>query len=163
MRASLRTSLILAATMLAWAVPSADAVNIGGTWVGTMICDLVVPENPHFRDTARDVVVEIVMDNDYRFALEFESSSGPTRPMLGSAVDDGVLQTRGKVAAQSCTPSLAVSYFLTADVVVNDVSGGGTLTGTLVDLLTNSPGYVRTCRIAFRRTSAAAPVFNSGC
>jgi hypothetical protein len=83
--------------------------------------------------------------------------------MLGSAVDDGRLQNRGKVAAQSCTPSLAVSYFLTADAVVNDLTGGGTLNGTLIDVLTSSPGYVQTCRIAFRRTSAATPVFDSGC
>jgi hypothetical protein len=157
MRAPVRTLLILAATVLTWAVPSADAVNITGTWVGTMVCDLVAPENPHFRQVTRDVVIEIVMDNNYRFALESQDVSGPSRPMLGPAVDDGRLQNQGKVAAQSCTPNLAVSYFLTADAVVNDLTGGSTFNGTLIDVLTNSPGYVQTCRIAFRGRPRPVP------
>jgi len=159
----MRTSLILAATVLSWAVPSADAVNITGTWVGTMVCDLVVPEFPHFRETSRDQVVDIKMLNNWQFLLEFQSSAANSSAMFGSAVDDGVAQTRGKVAAQYCAGNLSITRFLTADAVVNDVTGGGTLSGTLIDLLTSDPGYVQTCRIAFRRTSAAVPVFDSTC
>ena len=51
----------------------------------------------------------------------------------------------------------------TADAVVNDVTGGGALNGMLIDLLTADPGYVQTCRIAFRRTSAATPAFDPTC
>lgn len=160
MRASMRTSLILAATVLTLAVPSADAVNVTGTWVGTMVCDLVVPENPHIRTTGRDLVADILMLDNYRFLLEFQN--GGTQ-MFGSAVDDGRVQTRGKVAAQYCSGNLAITRFLTADAVVNDVTGGGALNGTLIDLLTADPGYVQTCRIAFRRTSAAAPDLDPTC
>ena len=163
MRGSICSSLILAAGLLFSAVPSADAVDITGTWTGTMACDLVVPENPHFRTVVRDQVIDIKMVNSWQFLLEFQDGSSPSNPMFGSAVDDGKAQNRGKVAAQSCTSNLAIGRFLTADAVVNDVTGGGTLTGQLIHLLTSAPGFVETCRVAFRRTSAAIPVFDSPC
>ena len=59
--------------------------------------------------------------------------------------------------------AVRIGRFLTADAVVNDVTGGGTLTGQLIHLLTSAPGFVETCRVAFRRTSAAIPVFDSPC
>ena len=158
MHTSLWTTLILAVAALSVAVPAADAVNITGTWVGTMNCDLVVPENPHFRTVERNQVVEILMLDNFRFLLEFQAGG---TPMFGSAVDDGVVETRGKVAAQLCTGFFAVNRFLTADAVVNDATGAGTLTGQFVDLLTADPGYVQTCRVSFRRTSPAAPVISS--
>jgi hypothetical protein len=163
MRMSIRASSILAATLLLGTVPSAHAVNLTGTWAGTMICDLVVAENPHFRSVERDQVVEILMLDNFKFVLEFQDGPTASTPMIGSAVDDGIVETRGKVAAQWCTGNLAVNRFLTADAVVNATTGGGTLTGQLVDLLTSSPGYVQTCRVSFRRTSSAAPVFDSTC
>ena len=163
MRTSLCSSLLLAAGLLFSAVPSAHAVDLTGTWTGTMTCDLVVPENPHFRSVVRDQVIDIKMVNNWQFLLEFQDVFVSTHPMFGSAVDDGKAQNRGKVAAQACTTSLAITRFLTADAVVNDTTGGGTLTGQIINLLTSSPGFVETCRVAFRRTSAAVPVFDSTC
>ena len=163
MRSSIRTSLILAVTLLSLAVPSVHAVDITGTWVGTMICDLVVPENPHFRQVLRDQVVEIEMLNNWQFLLEFQDGANASDPMFGSAVDDGRIQTRGKVAAQACLGNLAITRFLTADAIVNDTTGGGTLSGQMTRLLTNAPGFVETCRVAFRRTSTAAPTIDSSC
>ena len=83
--------------------------------------------------------------------------------MFGSAVDDGRIQTRGKVAAQACLGNLAITRFFTADAIVNDTTGGGTLSGQMTNLLTHDPGFVETCRVAFRRTSTAAPTFDSSC
>ena len=163
MRMSICSSLILAAGLLFSAVSSADAVDITGTWTGTMSCDLVVPENPHIRTVVRDQVIDIKMLNNWQFLLEFQDGATASRAMFGSAVDDGRIQTRGKVAAQACTASLAFTHFLTADAVVNDATGGGSLTGQFITLLTSSPGFVQTCRVAFRRTSAAVPVFDSTC
>jgi len=98
------------------------------------------------------------MVNRWQFLLEFQDGAIANRPMFGSAVDDGRTQTRGKVAAQACIPSLAITRFLAADAVVSDATGGGSLTGQLIERLTSSPGFVETCRLALRRTSAATPV-----
>lgn len=162
MRTSIRTSFLLAAVLLSLAVP-AHAVDITGTWTGTMSCDLVVPENPHIRTVVRDQVIDIQMLNNWQFLLEFQDGASASGAMFGSAVDDGVTQTRGKVAAQACTGSLAITRFLTADAVVNNTTGGGSLTGQIINLLTNSPGFVETCRVSFRRTSAAPPTLDSTC
>ena len=163
MRSSIRTSLILAVTLLSLAVPSADAVNITGTWVGTLICDLVVPENPHFRQVLRDQVVEIEMLNNWQFLLEFQDGANASDPMFGSAVDDGRIQTRGKVAAQACPGQPGH----------NPVPHRGRHRQRhhrrrypqrqMTRLLTNAPGFVETCRVAFRRTSTAVPTIDSSC
>ena len=163
MRTPIWMSLLLAVVLLTAVVPSASAVDIAGTWIGTMTCDLVVPENPHFRQVVRDQVIHVVMLNNYRFLLEFVLNGIGDHPMFGAAVDDGRIQTRGKVAAQACGGNLSFTHFLDADAVVNDATGAGTLTGQVTNLLTESPGFVETCRVNFRRTSAADPVFQSTC
>jgi hypothetical protein len=163
MHVSIWTSFTLSVVLLSSAVSSAHALDLTGSWVGTMTCDVVVAENPHIRRVVRNQVVEIVMVNNWQFLLEFQDGGTASFPLFGSAVDDGVRESRGKVAAQFCQGSLAITSFLTADAVVNDATGTGSLKGQLINLLTNAPGLVETCRVDFRRTSAAAPIFDSSC
>jgi hypothetical protein len=163
MRLSIRTSLFLAAIVLSAAVPAAHAVNLTGTWTGTVSCDLVVPENLHHRTVVRDQVIDIKMVNNFAFVLEFQDGATPFSPMAGAAVDDGRAQDRGKVAAQLCTGNLAINYFFSGNALVNDATGTGSLTGQFTRLLINSPGFVETCRATFRRTSAATPTIDSTC
>ena len=163
MRVSIRTALFVAAIVLPVAVPAAHAINLTGTWNGTLTCDLVVPENPHERSVIRDQAIEIKMVNNFAFVLEFQDVGQAFSAMAGVAADDGHVQTRGKVAAQLCNGSLAFNRFFNGDAVVNDTTGAGTLTGTFTRLLTSSPGFVETCRVSLRRTSTATPTIDLPC
>jgi hypothetical protein len=158
-RSQIWLTLMLTAALAvsAGALTPTEALNLTGTWSGRLSCDLVVdvggPGGVRQREVQRDQTLEILMLDDLRFIAQIEG--GIT--LFGAAMDNGTVTTRGKAAAQRCSPTAIFNRVLRVDATVNDTTGTGTMSGELLDLLIDDPGFIQTCRASFRRTSAAPP------
>ena len=153
------STLALTATLAlaAGALTRAEALNLTGTWRGTLSCDLVVdtggPGGLREREVRRDQTLEILMLDDLQFIAQIQGGG----TLFGAAMDNGTTTTRGKAAAQRCSPTAILNSVLSVDATVNDATGTGSMTGQLLDLLIDDPGVIQTCRASFRRITADPP------
>lgn len=138
---------------------SAAALDLTGTWTGTLNCDTLVENNPRDRVLLRDQQLEIVTFGT-SFAAELNSDGAV---MGGVAADNGAIPTRGEAVAQHCLGSPTFNVILQLDAKVNDSTSAGTLTGELIRFVRIAPAFVTTCRANFRRTDPAPPTLSSVC
>jgi hypothetical protein len=158
MRRTIWFGLVAIVVVLGTLAGPAAALNVTGTWIGTLNCDVLVNDNPRQRSVARDQSLKIVMTGGHQLVAELNGG-----PMAGLAIDDGRNQTRGEVAAQFCTGSLTFNGILALNASVNDTTGTGTLSGEFIQLSTSSTPFVFVCRASFRRTDPTPPTLGSTC
>jgi hypothetical protein len=159
MRAAVWIGAVVAVVILGAWPGSAAAVNITGTWTATLSCDALVDGHSRERFPLHDQVLQIVMTSDHEFQAELNTGA----LFQGVAVDDGRIETRGEVIAQLCTGSPAFNWILQLDAKVNDTTGGGTLTGEVIQFAGGTIPFVFTCRGTFRRMAPSTPTLSGSC
>lgn len=128
------------------AAAPAAAVDLTGTWEGTLSCETLVNDNAPIRDVTRDNVLKIRMVS----AWEFVATLNDSMALYGGALDDGRSLTRGEVVAQRCFPTAQFNTVLTANASVNAERSTGSLSGQLrIFILDPSPAFIHTCRASF--------------